>query len=77
LKTPYPSIHFEIHLIQKDPNKIFHARHLDTQTATILFERGFDLFKPRKPGEMTRQIMKWDMGACEHLKEIRKLKEVD
>ena len=59
--------------IKRDGNRIFHARHLQTQTAVVLMERGFDI--QSDTGELRRNIVKVDLGAQTHLEECRGLAE--
>ena len=56
---------------KKDSKNIFHARHLRTQSAIILFDRGFDLFHYN--GKLKRNIIKLDYPSLMHLKECEKL----
>lgn len=83
LINPLKALHKEIDLlIKKDPNGIFHARHLQTEHQIILFERGFDLM--RKDGSFRRQIIKIDdvryikkQHTITHLDEIHELDNID
>lgn len=59
--------------IKRDGNRIFHARHLQTQTAVVLMERGFDI--QSDTGQLRRNIVKVDLGAQSHLEECRGLAE--
>jgi len=64
----------EVHLSMKqDTSDIFHARHLQSQTANVLFERGFDI--ESDDGTLRRSIIKVDNGAEQHLAECRRLPE--
>lgn len=56
--------------IKQDPNKDFHARHLQTQYVNILFERGFDFLG--KDGAFRRCKIFVDLEA-DHLNEMHKL----
>jgi len=58
--------------VKKDPQNIFHARHIQAQSAIVLFERGFDLFNN---GTFKRAIIKVDNGSSKHLAEYRQLPE--
>jgi hypothetical protein len=59
--------------LKQDHHGKFHARHLQTESLPIHFDRSFDLFETRGPkrGELRRQIVTLDNGAREHLREIR------
>lgn len=57
--------------VKDDPNRIFHARFLETQHAIIQVDSGFDLFKPN--GEFKRNFFTLNMPASFHLKECREL----
>jgi hypothetical protein len=64
-KYPWPiKMYFK-----RDSEHNFHARHLQTQSAVILFDRGFDLFE--KNGKRKRNIIKLDNPAISHLKEFK------
>ena len=71
IRSKYP---WDIKLyVKQDLNGIFHARHLQTQSSIILFERGFDLFKPG--GDLKRNILKVDNGSADHLSQCSSLQE--
>lgn len=57
----------------RDPDRIFHARHLETKAAAVLFDRGFDLFK--KSGTR-RNIVKLDTPSRGHLKQCLNLPRI-
>ena len=61
--------------VKDDPNRIFHARFLETQHAIIQIDSGFDLFKPN--GEFKRNFFTLNMPASFHLKECRELPDAD
>jgi hypothetical protein len=61
--------------VKDDQNAIFHARHLESQYAILLFDRGFDLFN--SDGKFNRNIIKVDTISYSHVKECRLLKDVD
>jgi hypothetical protein len=56
-----------------DPRCIFHSRWLETHSALIHFERGFDLFCHR--GKFRRNFMRIDNRGANHLEEIRNLND--
>lgn len=58
-------------LIKDDPNRIFHARYLETQQAIIRVDRGFDLFN--RNGGFRRNFFTLNMAESSHLKECRNL----
>lgn len=58
-------------LIKNDPNRIFHARYLETQHAVIRIERGFDFFNQNN--EFLRNFFTLNMAESSHLKECREL----
>lgn len=59
--------------VKRDDDRIFHARHLQTQTLVLLMERGFDIQSDN--GDLRRNIVKVDFGAQSHLEECRGLAE--
>ncbi len=59
--------------IKRDPDSICHARHLQTQSQAILFERGFDIFED--DGSLCRGFMSIGGDFVPHLNEFRKLKD--
>ncbi|MEZ5941143.1 MAG: hypothetical protein R3C18_07115 [Planctomycetaceae bacterium] len=61
--------------IKQDCDRIFHARHLQTQTVAVLVDRGFDLQNDR--GDLRRNFLKVDLGSQCHLKECRGLADSD
>ena len=61
--------------VKDDPNRIFHARFLETQHAIIQIDSGFDLFKPN--GKFKRNFFTLNMPASFHLKECRELPDAD
>ncbi len=61
--------------VKNDPNRIFHARFLETQHAIIQIDTGFDLFKPN--GKFKRNFFTLNMPASFHLKECRELPDAD
>ena len=61
--------------VKDDPNRIFHARFLETQHAIIQIDSGFDLFKP--DGNFKRNFFTLNMPASSHLKECRELPDAD
>ncbi len=67
---PWP-INFSV---KKDPNRIFHARYLETQHAIIRVESGLDLFN--RNGEFRRNFFTLNMAESSHLKECRNLPNV-
>ena len=58
-------------LIKNDPNRIFHARYLETQHAVIRIERGFDFFNQNN--DFLRNFFTLNMAESSHLKECREL----
>jgi hypothetical protein len=60
-------------IVKQDPNNTFHARHLQSQNANLLFERGFDFLTD--DGEFRRAFLKMDNGAQAHLQAYRTLPE--
>ena len=61
--------------VKQDHDGIFHARHLQTQTAVLLVERGFDIEKD--DGGLRRNFLKWDLGGQEHVEECRRLPDIE
>ena len=61
--------------VKDDPNRIFHARFLETQHAIIQIDSGFALFKPN--GKFKRNFFTLNMPASFHLKECRELPDAD
>lgn len=61
--------------VKDDPNRIFHARFLETQHAIIQIDLGFDLFEPN--GKFKRNFFTLNMPASFHLKECRDLPDTD
>jgi hypothetical protein len=57
--------------MKRDAASILHARHLQSQTAYVLFERGFDF--ENDDGTLRRSFIKVDNGAEQHLAECRRL----
>lgn len=57
--------------VKQDPLNTFHARHLQSQNANLLFERGFDFLTDND--EFKRAVLKMDNGAQSHLQEYRSL----
>ena len=53
------------------PDRIFHARYLETQHAIIRVDRGFDLFKQN--GKFRRNFFTLNMAESSHLRECRNL----
>lgn len=69
LKARFP---FGVKAFAKDDcDGIMHARYLQTQSAIVLFERGFDLFGPN--GAVKRNELKVMNVRHEHLEECRRL----
>lgn len=56
---------------KRDNDSICHARHLQTQSIAILFERGFDFVGDN--GSLSRAFIKIDAGSVSHLQEYRRL----
>jgi hypothetical protein len=65
-------LRIELHF-KKDDKHICHARHLQTQSVAISFDRGFDFVN--EDGTLRRNFVKIDGGCMEHLQEYRKLPE--
>ncbi len=61
--------------VKDDPNRIFHARFLETQHAIIQIDSGFDLFEPN--GKFKRNFFTLNMPASAHLRECRELPDAD
>ena len=57
--------------VKDDPNRIFHARFLETQHAIIQIDSGFDLFESND--KFKRNFFALNMPASFHLKECREL----
>jgi len=57
--------------IKEDPNRIFHARYLETQQAIIRVDRGFDIFN--RNGGFRTNFFTLNMAESSHLKECRNL----
>lgn len=58
---------------KRDADSICHARHLQTQSAAVLFERGFDFVGD--DGKLSRAFIKIDGASVSHLQEYRRLPE--
>lgn len=56
---------------KQDKHSITHPRHLQAQSAAILFERGFDIVDSN--GNLKRSTIKLDQQAIPHLREYRQL----
>lgn len=56
---------------KRDSDSICHARHLQTQSVAILFERGFDFVED--DGTLCRAFVKLDAASATHLQEYRQL----
>ena len=68
------SIGIDIRLsFKQDRDSICHARYLESRSAAILFERGFDFVK--NDGRLRRAIISLDSANSEHLDEYRRLPE--
>ena len=59
--------------VKNNPDRIFHARYLETQHAIIRVDRGFDLFKQN--GEFRRNFFTLNMAESSHLRECRDLSD--
>ena len=59
--------------VKEDPDGIFHARYLETQSVVVRFDRGFDLFKYK--GMIRRNMLNIDNKSYGHIKECRELQE--
>ena len=57
--------------VKDDPNRIFHARFLETQHVIIQIDSGFDLFEPN--GKFKRNFFTLNIAASAHLRECREL----
>lgn len=57
--------------VKSDPDRIFHARYLETEHAAIQVERGFDFFKQN--GEFLRNFFTLNTAERTRLKECRDL----
>ena len=55
--------------VKQDGSNTFHARHLQSQTSNILFERGFDFIN--EDGSFRRAFIQMANGAQSHLQEYR------
>ena len=72
LEARFPwSIKFLIKVDRFGPDRIFHARYLETQHAVIRIDHGFDLFKQN--GEFRRNFFTLNLAENTHLKECRDL----
>ena len=60
--------------IKDDPDKIFHARYLETQHAIVRVDRGFDLFK--RNNKFLCNFFTLNMEESSHLKQYRDLPNV-
>jgi hypothetical protein len=58
---------------KRDNDSICHARHLQTQSIAVLFERGFDFVGDN--GSLSRAFIKVDGACVSHLQEYRRLPE--
>ena len=56
---------------KRDNDSICHARHLQTQSIAVLFERGFDFVG--EDGSLSRAFIKVDGACVSHLQEYRRL----
>jgi hypothetical protein len=56
---------------KRDVSSICHARHLQTQSVSLLFERGFDFVN--EDGSLRRGIVRIDGASSEHLQQYRQL----
>ena len=72
LKNKYPNWQIELS-VKNDPspNRIFHARYLETQHAIIRIDQGFNLFE--QDGKFRRNFFTLNMAESSHLKECRDL----
>ena len=70
LKKKYPNWQIKL-FVKDDPNRIFHARYLETQHAIVRVDKGFDLFKPN--GGFQRNLFTLHMDENSQLKDCHKL----